>query len=141
MIIDRATRLEVLPRRTCEAHLSRAHFGRLAFAVADRIEILPVNFRWDYGRAMIGTGEGNIWAAANDGRPASLEIDETNDLYQTGWSVVVSGTLAVATPETTHTVAPRPWITGETPNWVELRPEVITGRRILSEDLEVPHGG
>ena len=89
----------MLPEQ-CEAVLSRNNVGRIAFALHDRVNIVPINYvyldGWVYGRtAAAGTLRDilrNRWIA--------FEVDEHQDLFE--WrSVIVRGPLYLIQPDAT----------------------------------------
>ena len=85
-----------------EAILARNHVGRLAYALAGRVDIEPLHYvyrdGWIYGRTSQGA---KLDATGNNFYgwwPVAFEVDEIEGLFQ--WrSVVVHGGIHTAPPE------------------------------------------
>jgi nitroimidazol reductase NimA-like FMN-containing flavoprotein (pyridoxamine 5'-phosphate oxidase superfamily) len=92
--------LAVIDRlNACEAILTRNSVGRIAFALQDRVSILPVHYvyesGWIYGRTAAG---GKLRELLRNRRIA-FEVDEHSELFE--WrSVVVRGPLYLIEPGT-----------------------------------------
>jgi uncharacterized protein len=98
----------------------------------------PVNYR------LIADGHGNAVLVLR-ARTGSLiavprervgfEVDGIDSEHNTGWSVVVRGTLhdsdAADAPDWLMNFDPRPWV-GDRDTWLFITPTVITGRRLAS---------
>ncbi len=85
--------------KACEEILSRNNVGRLAFALQDRVSVLPVHYvyegDWIYGRTAAGGKLRDILR----NRRIAFEVDEHSDLFE--WrSVVVRGPLYLLEPGT-----------------------------------------
>ncbi len=100
----RASSLELVPalgtldRAECEALLKRNVVGRLAFALQDRVNIVPVHFvydeGWIYGRT---APEGKLVPILRNRRVA-FEVDEHQGMFS--WqSVVVHGSMYLIDPD------------------------------------------
>ncbi len=117
----------------CIGHLYGAYLGRLAFAEQDRVEILPLNFRFSGGAVVFRTGFGTMLDAVH-GTHVAFEIDGHDDDSHTGWSVVVHGLAEeVWRPAELREIRElplRPWAPGEREHYVRILPSTITGRRI-----------
>lgn len=130
------TGLEILTYEECMRLLTKEAVGRLAYVDAGEPSILPVNYRV-YGASIVfRTGFGGKHEAAMLGRPAAFEIDEFDDVYQTGWSVLVKGSLESvddrAALEELAELSLSPWARETVkPFWVRLVPNEVTGRRIV----------
>ncbi|HMI55477.1 MAG TPA: pyridoxamine 5'-phosphate oxidase family protein [Gemmatimonadaceae bacterium] len=90
----------VLGKKACEAILSRNSVGRIAFALHDRVSIVPIHYvyasGWIYGRT---AAAGKLLEILRNRRIA-FEVDEHSRLFE--WrSVVVSGPLYVMEPGST----------------------------------------
>ncbi len=80
-----------LGREECTAILARNHVGRIAYAVGNRVDIVPLNYvyhdGWLYGRTSQGA---QLAASATTWAPVAFEVDEVEELFR--WrSVVVHG--------------------------------------------------
>lgn len=97
---DNAPLLAVIDRlNACEAILARNNVGRIAFALQDRVSVLPVHYvyesGWIYGRTAAG---GKLRELLRNRRIA-FEVDEHSQLFE--WrSVVVRGPLYLIEPGT-----------------------------------------
>ena len=97
---DNAPLLAVIDRlKACEAILARNNVGRIAFALQDRVSVLPVHYvyesGWIYGRTAAG---GKLRELLRNRRIA-FEVDEHSQLFE--WrSVVVRGPLYLIEPGT-----------------------------------------
>ena len=98
---DEAPLLAVLDNfNTCEAILNANSVGRIAFALQDRVSIVPVHYvyegGWIYGRTAAG---GKLREILRNRRVA-FEVDEHSQLFE--WrSVVIRGPLYLIEPGTT----------------------------------------
>lgn len=91
-----------LRRKACEAILSRNSVGRIAFALHDRVSIVPIHYvyasGWIYGRT---SAAGKLREILRNRRVA-FEVDEYSQLFE--WrSVVVRGPLYLIEPGTEAT--------------------------------------
>jgi nitroimidazol reductase NimA-like FMN-containing flavoprotein (pyridoxamine 5'-phosphate oxidase superfamily) len=96
--LDGAPALGSLDRAGCEEILVRNKVGRLAFALHDRVNVIPVNFiyadGWIYGRTQPG---GKLFQILRNRRVA-FEVDEQDGIFS--WrSVIVHGPLYAIDPE------------------------------------------
>jgi nitroimidazol reductase NimA-like FMN-containing flavoprotein (pyridoxamine 5'-phosphate oxidase superfamily) len=136
-IVDRRTKLEVIPRDECVRLLQSRHLGRLAVVIDARPLVFPVNYAMDGDRVVFRTAEGTKLHAASH-EEVAFEIDDADARYHTGWSVLVVGfgedVGDAPTRERYEALPVRPWGEGNKPHWIRIRPRAITGRRIP------PHG-
>jgi nitroimidazol reductase NimA-like FMN-containing flavoprotein (pyridoxamine 5'-phosphate oxidase superfamily) len=132
------THLEALTDHECHQLLGLAAIGRIAF-VSDGLPIvLPVNYRLFNGETgmwiVLRTRPGN----AIDDAPerVAFEIDGVDYDHNQGWSVVVRGVLHHLDHNEIELLAkrfdPRPWLQQDRTSWLAIKPEVITGRRLLA---------
>jgi uncharacterized protein len=97
--LDMAPTLGTLEARKCEELLKRQEVGRLAFALQDRVGIIPVHYvydeGWIYGRT---EPEGKLVLILRNRRVA-FEVDEIRGMFS--WqSVVLHGSLYLIEPDT-----------------------------------------
>jgi uncharacterized protein len=128
--------LEILGHDACMALLKGQYVGRLAFVQAGEPTILPVNYTVFGDSIVFRTSFGGKLDAAGHVRPAAFEVDDIDETYQRGWSVLVKGTLYDVTDRETldqlEELPLRPWVRHvEHPFWVRLVPNEVTGRRIV----------
>lgn len=130
------TGLEILSYEECMRLLTKEYVGRLAYVDAGEPTILPVNYRV-YGASIVfRTTFGGKHEAASLGRPAAFQIDEFDEVYQKGWSVLVKGILETvddaAELEELAELSLSPWSREVVkPFWVRLVPTEVSGRRIV----------
>lgn len=129
-----ADRLEVLSEQQCLELLGSQILGRIAFPVADRIEIFPVNYASDGAIVVFRTAPGTKLDSVTASRVA-FEIDGWDEDKGVGWSVVLKGVAQEVTTGSdpfTATLRTRnvwPLAPGERDHWIAIYPAEITGRR------------
>ena len=132
-----------LSRAECLDLLGRAHLGRLAFldSVGVFPIVVPVNYLVHDGSVVFRTVPGAKLAAAVRGGDVAFEVDQTDDLAQTGWSVLVRGKAEelvdpeeLAELEDRH---PQPLGSGTRRHYVRVEVNLVTGRRV---DLDMAAG-
>lgn len=123
--------LEVLDYDECVERLENAQVGRIAFQADGEVQIFPVNYRWHEGAVVFRTAPGTKLDAAFFKKVAAFEIDGWDSAFETGWSVVVKGLVKAvdATPEMEE-LGLKPWAGPGRDDWVRLRPDEVTGRKI-----------
>ena len=131
-----------MPLEECLGLLSTHHVGRLCVTENGFPVAFPVNYRIvpnvDGGAAIvIRTRAGSV--LDQDTVPVGFEIDGVDEQSETGWSVVLRGTLhradASTTPPWLHSWDPRPWV-GPRDSWLYITPVEITGRRLVASVIE-----
>lgn len=139
--LDPRTRLEVLTPEACVRLLSLHHLGRLGVIADGRPLVLPVNYAFDGDSVVFRTDDGTKLHAAI-GNPVAFEIDGSDNVWHSGWSVVVAGT-AELVPDEEHddlgALPLGPWCPGPKLTWVRITVDDISGRRIVP--LEVARDG
>ncbi len=123
-----------LDEAQCREFLGRHTLGRVAVVHMSHPQVFPVNYALDGAAVVFRTAPGTKLAAAVMGRPAVLEVDEADALFETGTSVMVHGALHLVTDpseqERLRRLPIRPWAPGARDHLVRLEPGWITGRRI-----------
>ena len=131
-VIDR-NGLVVIDAAECLRLLETHHFGRLGIVVDGQPLVFPVNYALADTEVVFRTGSGTALHGAN-GRRVAFEIDGTDPLAHTGWSVVVVGTaFEEHDPIRLHALEQlplAPWAPGEKSHWMHIRRSAVTGRRI-----------
>jgi len=122
-----------LDEEQCRARLATHGVGRVAVSTPDGPAIVPVNYLVAGDEIAFRTAPGSTPAAAV-GQEVAFEVDHLDEIVKRGWSVLVVG-LARAAGEAeaarlTARAPSEPWAGGERDQWVIVRPERITGRRI-----------
>jgi nitroimidazol reductase NimA-like FMN-containing flavoprotein (pyridoxamine 5'-phosphate oxidase superfamily) len=134
-----------LSREQCLGLLLLTHVGRLCVIVDGTPMAFPVNYRLAADISgmpliIVRTRAGSVLDVPL--QRVGFEIDGIDDDRQTGWSVIVQGSLAHADNPLTATDAaplldPRPWPTDDTHDvWLMLSVEVITGRELVGTPIE-----
>ena len=128
--------LEVLTEDECRALLAGGRLGRIAISQGAVPVVLPVNFVMVGTDVMFFTGPGLKLRAAVEKRLVSFQVDNIDVEHHMGWSVLVVGPMSTADPgdrPRAEALGLYPWVAGDRHNLVRIRPELITGRRILTE--------
>jgi nitroimidazol reductase NimA-like FMN-containing flavoprotein (pyridoxamine 5'-phosphate oxidase superfamily) len=123
-----------LDRAECLEFFHRAGIGRVVLSVKCIPVALPVNVCLVDGDVVFATDEGSKLNAAMRGTVVSVEVDDIDRIYHTGWSVLVTGVAELLTdPEDIARVRHlpvQPWAPGPHPFFVRVPSTVVTGRRI-----------
>jgi uncharacterized protein len=125
--------VEQLAERECLGLLATQVVGRVAVVVDGRASVFPVNYVLDRGNIVFRTDEGTKLDAARAGGTVTFEVDRSDPLYHTGWSVMATGPLEEVTdPDDLGRVSGLPvraW--GRSGHhWVRMPIASISGRRI-----------
>jgi uncharacterized protein len=94
--------------------------------------IFPVNYQMLGGDIIFRTGEGVKLRAALVGTVVGFEVDRIDGAMQQGWSVLAVGMATEISGDVPDTLTVSPWAAGDRPHWVRVRPEFISGRRIVA---------
>jgi Pyridoxamine 5'-phosphate oxidase len=77
-------------------------------------------------------------SGATSGFPMSFEIDGIDEIFHTGWSVVVNGVGHEVVDGTElarlRALELRPWASGPKTHWIRIQPKTMTGRRVARND-------
>lgn len=126
-----------IERAECLELLARTSVGRVAYCSSGSATVLPVN------HAMVGDGviirispRSELGDHLERGGPRTLvsyQVDEFDDYTQSGWSVLVQGHAQVLDPSDLPDLeeVPVPWAEGERSLLMLIRPDRITGRRLM----------
>lgn len=130
----RRTTLVDLDEPTARALIAPGGIGRVVFADARGPVALPVNFRMLGDSIVFRTDATTSIAQGSSGRRISFEVDQIDDTFSTGWSVLVSG-LAHRVEEPSEVEAIRAldlvaWAGGPREAFFRLEPDTITGRQL-----------
>lgn len=133
-IIDHG--LEILPEEECRALLGQAALGRVAITLGALPAVLPVNFAVQDGDILFLTGEGTKLRAALHRAVVAFEVDDFDPARRSGWSVLAVGVAEEVTDEEELARAGQlrlaPWAGGDRTRWIRIRPEFLSGRRIVA---------
>jgi hypothetical protein len=129
------TGLTELDRAECMELLGAKSVGRIAYATEAGARILPVNYVLVDDSVIFRTvPDGEIFRHAINSNCA-FEIDETDEFFELGWSVVAVGSLQLATEDDfarmRYGKLPEPWAGGRRWMFVRLPCEQVSGRRLI----------
>jgi nitroimidazol reductase NimA-like FMN-containing flavoprotein (pyridoxamine 5'-phosphate oxidase superfamily) len=121
----------------CLDLLTSSAVGRVAFNGEDGILVFPVNHVLHDGDIYFRTTPyGSLADRLRHDHRVSFQIDDVDDFFQAGWSVLVVGTAELVDPHEAlvsleSTEHPDPWAAGSRSLTVRIKPHRITGRRVL----------
>ncbi len=126
--------LRTLSPAECFGLLERGGIGRVGFASADGIMMLPVNFAVAGKAIIFRTAPDTLLAVYANGQ-VGFEADHLDEAVREGWSVLVHGHAHTVTDERevrrledrTHL---QPWAGGARDVYVRITPTRISGRCI-----------
>ena len=134
--------LEELSDEECRLLLGLAAVGRIGFVVDGLPVVLPVNYR-------LLTDEVGVWIVVRtrpgnsiDTAPAQVafEIDGIDHDHKKGWSVLVRGALHHMDHNEVELFNtrfdPKPWPKDDRTAWLAIKPQSVTGRRLLAAESE-----
>ena len=127
--------LAVLGYQECLRLAGSEPVGRIAFAHGGDIHVFPVNHCVLEGLVAFCTADGTKLGAALDASVVAFEVDRYDADQRTGWSVLVKGRAEVVTERSLQNrlraTGLRPWRSAAPrPEWVVIRPDTVTGRRL-----------
>jgi nitroimidazol reductase NimA-like FMN-containing flavoprotein (pyridoxamine 5'-phosphate oxidase superfamily) len=127
--------LELLTEADARTLLATADVGRVGVTIGALPAIFPVNFGLIDGCILFRTAPGSKLSAAASGAVVAFEVDDYDRADRSGWSVLVVGPSEVIHDvDLTFKVldaAIEPWAGGIRTHIVRIRPELISGRRIV----------
>jgi nitroimidazol reductase NimA-like FMN-containing flavoprotein (pyridoxamine 5'-phosphate oxidase superfamily) len=126
--------LRALSPAECFDLLEPGGIGRVGFASADGIMMLPVNFALAEKAIIFRTAPDTLLALYS-GAQVSFETDRLDEALHTGWSVLVQGRAHQVTSEREvkrlqDRTRLQPWAAGARDVYVRIAPTRISGRRI-----------
>jgi hypothetical protein len=121
--------------KSASSYSRPSQWERIAYPADFGARILPVNYLFVDECIIFRTvPDGEIYRHALHSNCA-FEIDETNEFFESGWSVVVLGRLELATEEDFARMQyggmPAPWAVGDRRMFVRLGCEHLSGRRVI----------
>ena len=129
--------LAILSEQECLRLLGLSRVGRVGICLGAVPAVLPVNYRLVGSDVMFLTGPGVKLDAATRGQSVAFEVDEIDVSEERGWSVLVVGPLVDVGPVSgtrAEALGLYPWAPGRRHHLIRLRPEMVSGRRILAGD-------
>ena len=129
------TRMVELDRDECYRLLKTAQLGRVAVCAPNWGPVIrPVTFRFHESSVVFRTDRGSKLTALLLSERAAFEVDAIDQHSRTGWSVIVTGLVEevenAAELHRLERLGLDPWAPGDKPNWVRIRSETVSGRRI-----------
>lgn len=124
---DRTTELT---ERESWDFLRERSFGRLAYRMADEVNIVPINAAVAGTRLLFRTAEGSKLLGVHMSEQVAFEADEVSETEAV--SVVAKGPTRVLDADeavSVEGVLPRPWAAGWKGTFVAIEVTEITGRR------------
>ncbi len=128
-----AADLVELDRARCLELVGAAGVGRVVFVDVRGPVALPVNYAVVGGDIVFRTQHSTSIALGSEGHHISFEVDHIDDLFEEGWSVLLSGTAQpVEDPGEVESAlqARGARASSEHDNYLRLVPELITGRQL-----------
>ena len=113
----------------------RPRLGRLAFIADGRAQVFPMNYVVVGDRIYFLPAPGSKLRAAARAQEVTFELDEVDEVWREGWSVLAYGRLHEVTDEAEVADVGRrplrPWAGGDRPHVLRLDVHRMTGRRIV----------
>lgn len=127
--------LHTLSDQECWGLLSSTTVGRVAFVSASGIQLLPVNFQFLGGIIYFQTSPDSILAETGSGLDVAFCVGSHDELLQTGWSVVISGTSSIVEDplelaDVRASDRLRPWAPGARSLVIAITPRITSGRKV-----------
>lgn len=135
LAMSRGGRVLEIDRVECLELLSAVSVGRVGYTTDDGPRILPVNFSLVDQQVVFRTSAfGEIARHALD-RPVAFEVDDVDNFFQEGWSVLVTGRGELLTESELRRLqlgsAPEPWAEGPRTLFLKITSDGLSGRRVL----------
>jgi len=125
--------LDDMQEQECLQLIEAGGVGRVAFELAGRLSVVPVNFAISDGSVVFRTAPTTAIGRYGAGRVA-FEVDRIDEGMHEGWSVLISGTARQAGPEEAQklreALTVEPWAGGGREVYIVITPEQVNGRRI-----------
>lgn len=138
--LDDLSGMEELEHHECIRLLATQIVGRVGLVVEGRPLVMPVNYVADGATIVFRTAQGSMFDRAVRGAEVAFEIDHADPGYHSGWSVIGRGRAEPLADDRVHTdhldFRLRPWARHDPPGWIQVRFELLTGRRIVQLPVE-----
>lgn len=126
--------MEILDEEESLKLVRGARIGRVAVCQDGIAAVLPVAYVLVGRDIFFFTGHGTKWQAALRQQSVTFEVDEFDVGSESGWSVMVVGralAASAAAAARAKALGLYPWAAGERHYLVRLRPDLVSGRRVL----------
>lgn len=122
-----------LSEEECWELLAGQEVGRVAYCDDRGPVVIPVNYVLDRQAILIRLAPYSRLAVHLEDALVSFQIDDYDSYNQSGWSVLLRGKAVHIDASTLPDAEgqPFPWAEGERNLLVRIRPDEITGRRLL----------
>lgn len=121
-----------IPTEECYELLASRTVGRVAFVVQGSPVVLPVNHAVDGEDVVFRTSPRTELGRSMIRGQVAFQVDDFDEFNQTGWSVLVQGSVAYDDSEEPWPEdKAQPWAEGVRNLVVRIRPRLVTGRRLL----------
>jgi|APThiThiocy_cv2_1041547.scaffolds.fasta_scaffold38457_2 hypothetical protein len=108
--------------------------GRIAWADAAGVQVLPVSYTVNDGRIAFLTHPDSVMSTFLEPTEVAFEVDDVEEDTATGWSVVVRGrALGYLDAVPDGIQPPRPWAPGDNRLTVVIEPSGYTGRAVSAD--------
>lgn len=115
----------------CYELLASRSVGRVAYVVDGSPIVVPVNHLVDGDDIVFRTSPHTELGRSMARGPVAFEVDDFDDFSQSGWSVLVQGSVEYDDSEQPAHERPQPWAEGVRGLTVRIRPRQVTGRRLI----------
>jgi uncharacterized protein len=131
----------ILSREACLRHLGRTGVGRVAVTVGALPAIFPINYAMRGEEVVFRTAPGSKLAAAVRDAVVAFEVDYSDRMSHTGWSVMVVGPSREVTDPTelagTDTLPLMRWARAGGPEFtVCIRGDLMSGRELVNAERD-----
>jgi nitroimidazol reductase NimA-like FMN-containing flavoprotein (pyridoxamine 5'-phosphate oxidase superfamily) len=132
----------------CWGLLSRSSFGRVIFCQDGEPGALPVNCAVSNRTIVFRTSADATFLEFSHGSRIAFEADHTDHIAESGWSVLVRGTLHEVTDageiDVLEDLPVHPWAPGTRDRWMRIVPDNVTGRtisrhRLVTDSTRLPY--
>lgn len=124
----------MLGREECLTLLGSRSMGRVGITIAALPAIFPVNFVVMDGDIVFRSSPGSKLTSAAQRAIVAFEVDDTDAMYHSGWSVLVVGPAHEITDPAelakAQSLPLTPWAPGAKGHYIRIRSEIISGRRV-----------
>jgi uncharacterized protein len=125
----RQGRLVELSAEECWERVRSQPVGRIAWAGADGISVMPANFAVDGREILIRTSPYAALARECAEREVAFEVDHVDTDRQAGWSVLLRGRCR---REERASDQPTPWASGRRTLGLRIEVRTVSGRAVLA---------
>jgi nitroimidazol reductase NimA-like FMN-containing flavoprotein (pyridoxamine 5'-phosphate oxidase superfamily) len=131
------TRVDTLTRdESLQLLQDKSFVGRVGFMTDGHLMVLPVNYLAEEDAVFFCTAQGTKLSALHSGAEVAFEVDSSQPLYHSGWSVLVNGTAEEVTDaaelDRLRRGPLKSWAVAASQHWVRISIDTISGRQIPS---------